>query len=78
MIKITLKDGSLMEVEKETLLIDVAKSISEGLARVCTAAVVNNEVCDLRTPVTTDCTVSFLTFDDEKGRLAYRHQRSKN
>lgn len=76
MIKITLKDGSLMEVEKETLLIDVAKSISEGLARVCTAAVVNNEVCDLRTPVTTDCTVSFLTFDDEKGRLAYRHTAS--
>ena len=76
MIKITLKDGSLMEVEKETLLIDVAKNISEGLARVCTAAVVNDEVCDLRTPVTTDCTVSFLTFDDEKGRLAYRHTAS--
>ncbi len=76
MIKITLKDGSLMEVEKDTLLIDVAKNISEGLARVCTAAVVDDEVCDLRTPVTADCTVSFLTFDDEKGRLAYRHTAS--
>lgn len=76
MIKITLKDGSLMEVENQTTLIDVAAKISEGIARVCTAAVVDGEVCDLRTTVTGDCTVSFLTFDDEKGRWAYRHTAS--
>lgn len=76
MINITLKDGSLMEIEEGAALIDVAKSISEGLARVATAAVVDGEVCDLRMPVTADCAVSFLTFDDEKGKSAYRHTAS--
>ena len=44
MIKIALKDGSILEIEKETSVFDVAKKISEGLARVATCATVNGEI----------------------------------
>ena len=49
MIKIELKDGSIKEVEQGSSILDVAKSISEGLARVATAGKVDGEVKDLRT-----------------------------
>ena len=48
MIKIELKDGAIIEVEKGSSIIDVAKKISEGLARVTLAGLVNGEVQDLR------------------------------
>ena len=48
MIKLKLKDGSIMEVEKGTKILDVAKEISEGLARVATCGEINGEVKDLR------------------------------
>ena len=48
MIKITLKDGSIKEVEEGKSVFDVAKEISEGLARVATCAVVDGKVVDLR------------------------------
>ena len=76
MMKITLKGGDVKEFAKGTTLLDMAASISEGLARVCLAAEVDGEVKDLRTTPTGDCTVNFLTWDSEKGRLAYRHTAS--
>ncbi len=76
MMKITLKGGDVKEFAKGTTLLDMAASISEGLARVCLAAEVDGEVKDLRTTPTGDCTVNFLTWDAEKGRLAYRHTAS--
>ncbi|MEE1013054.1 MAG: threonine--tRNA ligase [Clostridia bacterium] len=76
MIKVTLKDGDVKEFEQGTSLLDMAKSISEGLARVCLAAEVDGEVADLRTVPDRDCAVNFLTWDSEKGRAAYRHTAS--
>ncbi len=59
-----------------TSLQEMAASISEGLARVCLAAEVDGKVQDLRYQPTKDCAVNFLTWDSEKGRLAYRHTAS--
>ena len=76
MIKITLKDGSVRELEKEMSILEIAKSISEGLARVATAGTVNGKAVDLRYVVKEDCELSILTFDDEEGRKAFRHTAS--
>ena len=76
MIKVTLKDGDVKEFEKGLSLFDMAKEISEGLARVCLAAELNGELADLRTVPQEDCTVNFLTWDSEGGRFAYRHTAS--
>ena len=76
MIKITLKDGSSKEYEKGTKIIDVAKSISEGLARVALAGEVNGEVRDLSYELTEDCALNLLTFDSEGGQNAFRHTAS--
>lgn len=76
MIKITLKDGSVRELEKEMSVLEIAKSISEGLARVATAGVVNGKTVDLRYIVKEDCELSILTFDDEEGKKAFRHTAS--
>ena len=77
MIKITLKDGNVMEVENGTSIIDVAKKISEGLARVATCGQVNGETKDLRYGLNEDCTLSICTFDsDIEGKKAYWHTTS--
>lgn len=76
MLKITLKDGTVKEVEQDTTLLDIAKEISDGLARAALAAEVNGKVTELWQTVTEDCTVEFLTFDSEGGRHAYRHTAS--
>ena len=57
-------------------VIDIAADISEGLARMATAGEVNGEVVDLRTVVEEDCELSILTFQDEKGKGAFRHTAS--
>lgn len=75
-MKITLKDGSVKEYEKAMSVIDIASDISEGLARVACAGEVNGEVVDLRTVVDNDCELNILTFNDEKGKAAYRHTTS--
>ena len=64
MIKITLKDGSIKEIENKMSILDIAKSISEGLARMATAGEVNGEVKDLRYVVEKDCALNILTFDN--------------
>lgn len=72
-MKITLKDGSAKEYAESMTVLDIAKDLSEGLARVATAGKINGKVVDLRTTVTTDCELEILTFDDEDGKKAYRH-----
>ena len=56
MIKLTLKDGSIKEVEQGSTIFEVAKQISEGLARVATCGIVNGEVKDLRYELQEDYT----------------------
>ena len=75
MIKVNLK-GSEKEFESGVSVADVAKSIGMGLYKAACAARVNGTVCDLRTPLTEDCTVEILTFDDKDGRKAYWHTTS--
>ena len=75
-MKITLKDGSSKEYAQSMSVIDVAKDISEGLARVATAGEVDGEVVDLRTVIDKDCELNILTFNDEKGKGAFRHTTS--
>lgn len=67
-MKITLKDGSSKEYAESMSVIDIAKDISEGLARAATAGEVDGEVVDLRTVVDRDCDLNILTFNDEKGQ----------
>lgn len=72
-MKITLKDGSVKEYASPMSAIDIAKDISEGLARVACAAEINGEAKDLRTVISEDATLAILTFDDPRGKAAYRH-----
>jgi len=73
MINITLPDGSVKQYESGVSAMDVAKSISEGLARKVLAAKVNNEVWDASRPITTDATLKLLTWDDTDGKLTFWH-----
>lgn len=76
MIKVTLKGDVVKEFENGTTAMDIAKSIGMGLYKAACAAKIDGEVCDLRTPVTKDCTVDILTFDDEYGKKAFWHTTS--
>ena len=73
MIKITLPDGSVREYAKGTTSMDVAKSISEGLARNVLAAKINNEVWDASRPITSDSALSLLTWNDDLGKETMWH-----
>ncbi|MDF2950970.1 MAG: threonyl-tRNA synthetase [Anaerocolumna sp.] len=75
-MKITLKDGSVKEYSNGMSVIDIAKDISEGLARVACAGEINGKVVDLRTLVEEDCELNILTFNEEAGKAAYRHTTS--
>ena len=72
-MKITLKDGSCMNFESPISVLDIAKEISEGLARMACAGEVNGQVVDLRTIIDEDCELNILTANDEVGISAYRH-----
>ena len=76
MIKVELKDGSILEVEQVSSILDVAKKISEGLARIAMAGKVDGEVKDLRTAINQDCKLEILTFDSLEGKKAYWHTTS--
>ena len=76
MINITFKSGDVKAFENGTSLIEMAKAISEGLARAALAATVNGNVYGLDFVPEEDCVVNFLTFDDEDGRRTYRHTAS--
>ena len=75
-MKVTLKDGSIKEYESAICVLDIAKDISEGLARVACAGEIDGRIVDLRTIVKEDCTLSILTFDHEEGKKAFRHTAS--
>ena len=72
-MKITLKDGSFKEYEGAMSVLDIAKDISEGLARNACAGEVDGKVVDLRTEISSDCTLNILTFNDDEGKKAFRH-----
>lgn len=72
-IKVTLPDGSFREVEKGTTSLDIAKSISEGLARNVLAAEVNGEIIDATRPIETDSTLNLLTWNDKGGKSTMWH-----
>ncbi|MBK9454479.1 MAG: threonine--tRNA ligase [Chitinophagaceae bacterium] len=73
MIKITFPDGNIREYQEGVTSMEVAKSISEGLARKILSAEVNGEVWDLSRPITSDATVKLLTWDDPKGKNTFWH-----
>ena len=73
---ITLKDGSTKEYDQAMSVLDIAKDISEGLARVACAAELDGKVVDLRTVVDGEYELNILTFDSEEGKRAFRHTAS--
>ncbi|MCB9174200.1 MAG: threonine--tRNA ligase [Flavobacteriales bacterium] len=73
MIKVTLPDGAVKELPKGSSPMDVALSISEGLARNVISAKVNGTTVEVTTPITTDAKVTLFTFDSEDGKKAFWH-----
>ena len=73
MINITLPDGNIKQVESGTSAMDIAKSISEGLARNVLSANVNGEVWDANRPITTNSTLKLYTFNDKEGKSTFWH-----
>ena len=76
MLKITLKGGDIREVAEGTTVDALCRDISMGLYRSACAARIDGAVADLRTPLTADCTVEILTFDDHDGQKAFWHTTS--
>ncbi len=76
MINITLKDGIIKEYQEGVTVREVAESISAGLARAALAGEVDGRVTELDSKLESNCRLNLLTFDDEGGRLAYRHTAS--
>jgi len=73
MIKITFPDGAVREYESGSSALDIAKSISEGLAKKVLAANVNGQVWDATRPITTDATLTLLTWTDKDGKSTFWH-----
>ncbi len=76
MIKVSLKDGSVLECEAGSSILEVAEKISSGLARNACAGLVDGEMMDLRHELDKDCHLEILTFADKDGRWAFRHTAS--
>ena len=76
MIKLTLKDGSVREIESPMSAAEIAKSIGAGLYKAACACTVDGEACDLRTVIDRDCKFEILTFDSEGGKHAFWHTTS--
>ena len=75
-MKVILKDGTSMEFDNGISVLEVAKTISEGLARAACAAKANGKVVDLRTQLNEDAELEILTFRDDLGKSAFRHTAS--
>jgi threonyl-tRNA synthetase len=73
MINITLPDGAIRQYEKGTTALDIAKSISEGLARKVLAAEINGEVWDATRPIQNDASLKLLTWSDTNGKSTFWH-----
>ncbi len=76
MISVELKGGVIKEFEENTTAADAAKSIGMGLYKSCCCCKIDGEVKDLRTPLTTDCKLELMTFDDEDGKKTFWHSAS--
>ena len=76
MVKVNLKDGVVKEYNNGITVLEIAKDISEGLARNACCALVNGNVEDLRFVVNEDCAVEICTFDTPEGKKALRHTAS--
>lgn len=72
-MKITLKDGSVIEVESGSTAQQIADGISPRLGKAALVAKVNGDVVDLNRPIMKDCTLEILTYANEEGKMAYRH-----
>ncbi len=75
-MKITLKDGTVREYAEAKTVLEIAKDLSEGLARAACAGEIDGERVDLRTEVDRDCRLNILTFEEKGGRDAFRHTAS--
>jgi len=73
MIRVTLKDGSIREVEKGTAVLEVVKSISMGLYKSSVSCKIDGKICDLRTQLQDNCTLDILTFDTDEGKMCFWH-----
>ena len=73
MIKITLPDGSTKDVKKGSNALDIANSISEGLARNIVSATINKEVWDITRPINSDASIKLHTFNDKEGKMTFWH-----
>ena len=76
MIQVKLKGDVVKEYENGTTAMEVAKSLGMGLYKAACVCRIDGVVCDLRTPLTADCALEILTFDDEEGKRAFRHTAS--
>lgn len=75
-MRITLKDGSVLEYDQAKSAADITKDISMGLFRNATCCKINGAVKDLRTVIDADSTLEILTFDDKDGKKAFNHTAS--
>lgn len=75
-VNVTLKDGTSKSYENGITILDIAKDLSEGLARNACCGKINGEVVDLREEVNSDCEVEICTFDSDEGKKAFRHTAS--
>ena len=76
MINVELKGGVIREYDENITAAEVAKSIGAGLYKSVCAAKIDGELCDLRTPLTKDCKLELLTYDDEEGKKVFWHTTS--
>lgn len=75
-MKITLKDGSVKEYDQAKTVYEIAKDISEGLARVACAGEIDGQIVDLRTEISQDCELNIVTQNDPEGLRVIRHTAS--
>ena len=76
MINIELKNGTIKECEENISVLELAKSLGGGLYKSICSCKINNEICDIRTELTSDCKVEFFTFDNEEGKKTFWHTTS--
>ena len=73
MLKMTLPDGNLLEIENGTKGYEAAAKISEGLSRAALAMKLDGLLCEINTPIEKDAKLEFVTFNDDEGKKVYRH-----
>lgn len=76
MIQVTLKNGEVKQYESGITAMEVAKSLGAGLYKAACVCRIDGQVCDLRTPLTADCQLEILTFEDADGKHAFWHTAS--